>query len=264
MLVYALWEFSKFERRDAREEIIYHFRICAPNLRVHPESLRLADMASPAFFAEISKFLQRNFFAGEAANLTKDDAMCYDFGMWIAERIAQDNQGWLASTATRQSLNDNFALTPARSGVNTVKSMISVGTRKLQRVTSRSRSSGIARGPENLFKGPTKGNKTHYGVFVGSSAEDSSGGRNIQRMDSHREKGRWNSLRVGQNLETMEMIHLLGWTWSPVILAKVYQLDPEVSGALPGILARLTLAEIVALFVAVGPEEFGSGSHKNL
>ena len=41
MLVYALWEFSKFERRDAREEIIYHFRICAPNLRVHPESLRL-------------------------------------------------------------------------------------------------------------------------------------------------------------------------------------------------------------------------------
>ena len=43
MLVYALWEFSKFDRKDAREEIMSHFRICAPNLRVHRESLRLSE-----------------------------------------------------------------------------------------------------------------------------------------------------------------------------------------------------------------------------
>ena len=66
--------------------------------------------------------------------MTKDDAMCFDFGMWIAERIAKDNQCWLASTAMRQHLDDNFALTPARSGVNTVKSMINVGMKRLQRV----------------------------------------------------------------------------------------------------------------------------------
>ena len=195
MLVYALWEFSKFERRDAREEIIYHFRICAPNLRVHPESLRLADMANPAFFAEISKFLQRNFFAGEAANLTKDDAMCYDFGMWIAERIAQDNQGWLASTATRQSLNDNFALTPARSGVNTVKSMISVGTRKLQRVTQGVEVAALPEARRIFSKDRPKGIKLIMAHLLDLAQ------KTHQEGGTYREwtlmgKGRWNSLRV--------------------------------------------------------------------
>ena len=114
LLVYAMWELSKVERRDMREEIIYHFRICAPNLRVQPDSLRLPEMANPAFFAEVSKFVQRNFFIGNAANLTKDDAMCYDYGMWIAERIYQDKQWWIANTNMRRSLDDNFALTPAK------------------------------------------------------------------------------------------------------------------------------------------------------
>ena len=231
---------------------------CAPNLRVHPESLRLADLASPAFFAEISKFLQRNFFAGEAANLTKDDAMCYDFGMWIAERIAQDNRGWLTSTAMRQSLNDNFALTPARTGVNTVKSMVSVGTRKLQRVTQGVEVAALPEARRIFSKDRPKGVKLIMTYLLDLAQK------------THREGGTYREWTLigkrtleffarGQNLETMEMIHLLGWTWSPVILAKVYQLDPEVSGALPGILARLTLAEIMALFVAVGPEEFAAG-----
>ena len=134
LLVYAMWELSKVERRDMREEIIYHFRICAPNLRVQPDSLRLPEMANPAFFAQVSKFVQRNFFSRNAANLTEDDAMCYDYGMWIAERIYQDKQWWIANTNMQRSLDDNFALTPAKTAVIPLKEQLRKGTEKLQRV----------------------------------------------------------------------------------------------------------------------------------
>ena len=60
-------------------------------------------------------------------------------------------------------------------------------------------------------------------------------------------------------MEVLEVVHLLGWTWSPAIIARRYQLDPEVSSALPGILAKVTLAEIMALFIAFGADEFANG-----
>ena len=72
MLVYALWEVSRLEKKG-KEEVQFHYRICAPNLRTHPESMRLPELAYAAFFAEISKFLQKNIFPGMAANLTVDD-----------------------------------------------------------------------------------------------------------------------------------------------------------------------------------------------
>ena len=258
MLVYALWEMSKFDRRDAREEIVYHFRICAPNLRVHPESLRLAELANPAFFAEISKFLQRNFFAGEAANLTKDDAMCFDFGMWIAERIAQDNQGWLASTAMRQRLDDNFALTPARTGVNTVKSMVNVGMKKLQRVKQGVKVAALPEARRIFTKDRPKGIKLIMAYLLNLAQEMHQEGRTYREWTLVGRRS-LEFFAKEQKLETMELIHLLGWTWSPVITAKVYQLDPEAGSSLPGILARLTLAEVMALFVTFGPEEFAAG-----
>ena len=59
MLFYALRKLrlSKIERKEVKQERIYHFRICAPNLRGHPDSLRLPEMANPAFFTEVSKFI---------------------------------------------------------------------------------------------------------------------------------------------------------------------------------------------------------------
>ena len=112
MLVYALWELSRIKKKD-KEETQYHYRICAPNLRVHPDSMRLPELANAAFFAEISKFLQKNFFSSWAANLTVDDAMCFDFGMWVAERINSKDLLWNLPVMARQMLDDNFALTPA-------------------------------------------------------------------------------------------------------------------------------------------------------
>ena len=60
--------------------------------------------------------------------------MCYDYGMWIAERIYQDKQWWIANTNMRRSLDDKFALTPARTAVIPMKEQIRKGTEKLQRV----------------------------------------------------------------------------------------------------------------------------------
>ena len=43
------------------------------------------------------------------------------------------------------------------------------------------------------------------------------------------------------------------------MIARTHQLDLEVEKVLPGILEQVTLAEIIALFVAFGPEEFAAG-----
>ena len=43
------------------------------------------------------------------------------------------------------------------------------------------------------------------------------------------------------------------------MIARTHQLDLEVEKALPGILEQVTLAEIIDLFVAFGPEEFAAG-----
>ena len=137
MLVYALWELSRIKKKD-KEETQYHYRICAPNLRVHPDSMRLPELANAAFFAEISKFLQKNFFASWAANLTVDEAMCFDFGMWVAERINSKDLLWNLPVVARQMLDDNFALTPAvapgEKDVPTIQEKAQEGFRELGRI----------------------------------------------------------------------------------------------------------------------------------
>ena len=258
MLVYALWEFSKFDRKDAREEIVYHFRICAPNLRVHPESLRLAEMATPAFFAEISKYVQRNFFPGEAANLTKDDAMCFDFGMWVAERILQDDQWWHNSTAMRQNLNDNFALTPARPGVAPVKTQLRQGLDRLQRVKEGVQVASLPEARRIISKSRPAG--VHMiQAHLQEIAQKMHMEGHTYRQWIQEGKKTLELLAREKELEVLEVVHMLGWTWSPAIIARRYQLDPEVSSALPGILAKVTLAEIMALFIAFGVDEFANG-----
>ena len=62
-----------------------------------------------------------------------------------------------------------------------------------------------------------------------------------------------------KKLETLELVHMMAWTWSPVVITRTHQLDLEVEKALLGILEQVTLAEIVALFVAFRQEEFVAG-----
>ena len=75
--------------------------------------MRLADLAINAFFADVSKFQQKNILSGLAANVTTDDAICFDFGMWVAGRISSKDILWTLPVVNRQKLDDNFALTLA-------------------------------------------------------------------------------------------------------------------------------------------------------
>ena len=61
------------------------------------------------------------------------------------------------------------------------------------------------------------------------------------------------------SLESLELVHLIGWTWSPAVIAKTHQLYQGAEEALCGIMAHLTLAEVMALYAAFGAEELARG-----
>ena len=181
--------------------------------------------------------------------------MCFDFGMWVAERILKDNQWWYNSTAMRQNLNDNFALTPARSGVPPVKTQLRQGLEKLQRVKEGVQVASLPEARKVAAKTKPAGIQmiqAHLQEVAHKMHQEG----HTYRQWLQAGKKTLELLARERELEVLEIVHMLGWTWSPRIIARVYRLDPEVSSALPGILAKLTLAEILALFVAFGSEEF--------
>ena len=80
--------------------------------------------AAAAFFSEISKFLQKNIFPGMAANLTVDDPMCFDFGMWIAERVLSQGPAveytYPGTAAVGRQLRPDSSSTRGREGTLTL------------------------------------------------------------------------------------------------------------------------------------------------
>ena len=158
----------------------------------------------------------------------------------------------------RQNLNDNFALTPARSGVPPVKTQIRQGLEKLQRVKEGVQVASLPEARKVAAKTKPAGIqmiRAHLQEVAHKMHQEG----HTYRQWLQAGKKTLELLARERELEVLEIVHMLGWTWSPRIIARVYRLDPEVSSALPGILAKLTLAEILALFVAFGSEDFAAG-----
>ena len=163
----------------------------------------------------------------------------------------QDKQWGVASTNMHQNLDDNFALTPARTSVTPMKEQVEIGTHKLQRVVEdvevpalpeARRLSAIERAIGIQM------NKTHLQEVAQKMHQD---GQTYKQWALAGRKT-LGQLAREKELETLQLKHLLEWTRSPAIIAKTNQLDPEVGKPLPGIPYQVTLAEVLALFEAFG------------
>ena len=67
------------------------FYMCAPNLRFEQDNLRSAALSAHVYLAAISRLLQPLKHGGNA-QLTWDDAICYDRGMRL-DRLTFDEEG---------------------------------------------------------------------------------------------------------------------------------------------------------------------------
>ena len=225
MLTYALWEVSRLEKKG-KEEVQFHYRICAPNLKTHSESMQLPELAYAAFFSEISKFLQKNIFPGMAANLTVDDPMCFDFGMWIAERVSAKDLLWNLPVLARQQLDDNFALTPAVPVGEKEPSLLeefSEGVRKLERVKDSVTVAALPEARRTPSEEKPLGLRMIMKNLQDAANELIAKGGTYQQWKKVGKKTLWQLARE-LSLESLELVHLIGWTWSPAVIAKTHQL----------------------------------------
>ena len=60
----------------------------APGLRICKNTLRPADLTVPAFFAGLSKLLN-GALSGRNTQLTTDDAMAWDYGTAMSDRVRE-------------------------------------------------------------------------------------------------------------------------------------------------------------------------------
>ena len=67
---------------------VYNVEMLLPAPAVEKNTLRPADLTLPAFFAGLSKLLNRAL-SGRNTQLTTDDAMAWDYGTAMSDRVRE-------------------------------------------------------------------------------------------------------------------------------------------------------------------------------